>query len=54
MSLQQEIIAALGVKPTIDPAEEVRRSIDFLKSYLKHYSGLRTLVLGLAAAKTLP
>ena len=31
MSLQQEIIARLGVKPQIDAAEEVRRRVDFLK-----------------------
>ncbi|MSE18424.1 NAD(+) synthase, partial [Pantoea agglomerans] len=46
MSLQQEIIEALGVKPTIDADQEVRVSIDFLKAYLKRHSGLKTLVLG--------
>lgn len=34
MSLQQEIIARLGVKPVIDPEEEVRRRVDFLKEYV--------------------
>jgi NAD+ synthase len=34
MSLQQEIIARLGVKPVIDPEEEVRRRVDFLKDYV--------------------
>ena len=37
MSLQTEIIHELGVKPTIDPTEEIRKSIDFMKAYLKKY-----------------
>ncbi|THF72661.1 ammonia-dependent NAD(+) synthetase [Cohnella fermenti] len=36
MSLQQEIIAKLGVKPTIDVDEEIRRRVDFLKEYVKN------------------
>ena len=32
MSLQEEIIAQLGVKPIIDPEEEIRKSVDFLKA----------------------
>lgn len=32
--LQAKIIADLHVQPTIDPALEVRRSVDFLKNYL--------------------
>ena len=51
MSLQQEIIEALGVKPTIDADQEVRVSIDFLKAYLKRYSGLKTLVLGISGGQ---
>ncbi|WP_241584557.1 ammonia-dependent NAD(+) synthetase [Rosenbergiella epipactidis] len=51
MSLQQEIIQALGVKPTINPEEEVRRSVDFLKKYLTHYTGLRSLVLGISGGQ---
>ena len=35
MSLQEDIIAQLGVKPVIDPQEEIRRSIDFLKDVYK-------------------
>ena len=35
MSLQEEIIQQLGVKSSIDPQEEIRRSVDFLKRYLK-------------------
>lgn len=37
MTLQQEIIQALGAKPQIDAADEIRRSVDFLKSYLQTY-----------------
>ena len=46
MSLQTEIINELGVKPTIDPKEEIRKSIDFMKAYLKKYPFLKTFVLG--------
>lgn len=35
MTLQEEIIKELGTKPSIDPQEEIRRSIEFLKAYLK-------------------
>lgn len=51
MSLQQEIIQALGVKPTINPEEEIRRSVYFLKNYLKHHTGLRSLVLGISGGQ---
>lgn len=33
--LQARIIEEMGVKPTIDPAEEVRRRVDFLKQYAR-------------------
>ncbi len=46
MTLQQEIIQALGAKPHINPEEEIRRSVDFLKAYLKTYPFLKSLVLG--------
>lgn len=36
MTLQEIIIQQLGVKPVIDPQEEIRKSIDFLKAYLKN------------------
>ncbi|EOL8988533.1 ammonia-dependent NAD(+) synthetase [Cronobacter dublinensis] len=51
MALQHEIIQALGVKPQIDASEEIRRSIDFLKSYLKTYPFLKTLVLGISGGQ---
>jgi NAD+ synthase len=51
MSLQQEIIEALGVKPNIDVQEEIRTSVDFLKSYLKSNPALKTLVLGISGGQ---
>ncbi|ELY2810411.1 ammonia-dependent NAD(+) synthetase [Cronobacter sakazakii] len=51
MALQQEIIQALGVKPQIDAHGEIRRSVDFLKSYLKTYPFLKTLVLGISGGQ---
>ncbi|KRL95298.1 ammonia-dependent NAD(+) synthetase [Levilactobacillus hammesii] len=50
-AMQKEIIAALKVQPTIDPAKEIRRSVDFLKAYLKHYDFLKTLVLGISGGQ---
>jgi len=50
-AMQKEIIAALKVQPTIDPATEVRRSVDFLKSYLQHYDFMKTLVLGISGGQ---
>lgn len=49
--LQQEIITALHVQPTIDPQAEIRRSVDFLKRYITHYPGLKTFVLGISGGQ---
>jgi len=48
MSMQQEIIARLGVKPVIDVDEEIRRRVDFLKQYVKQAgaSGLLIAISG--------
>lgn len=51
MTLQQEIIQALGVKPAVNAEEEVRRSVDFLKTYLKTYPFLQSLVLGISGGQ---
>ncbi|MDF2784285.1 MAG: nadE [Pantoea eucrina] len=51
MSLQQEIIQALGVKPAIDPQQEIRVSVDFLKAYLKAHPFLKTLILGISGGQ---
>ncbi|WP_127588159.1 ammonia-dependent NAD(+) synthetase [Paenibacillus koleovorans] len=48
MSLQQEIIAKLGVKPQIDVQEEIRKRVDFLKKSVvdAHLSGLLIAISG--------
>lgn len=51
MALQQEIISALHTKPVIDAQQEIRTSVDFLKSYLKAHSFLKTLVLGISGGQ---
>lgn len=51
MSLQQEIIQALGVKAQIDVQQEIRRSVDFLKSYLQTYPFIKSLVLGISGGQ---
>lgn len=48
--LQAQIIAELEVRPTIDPAEEVRRRIDFLKDYLRA-SHTKGFVLGISGGQ---
>jgi NAD+ synthase len=47
---QAAIIAELNVSPTIDPAGEVRRRVDFLKAYLRR-SGARGFVLGISGGQ---
>lgn len=49
--LQAEIIAALKTQPTIDPKAEIRRSVDFLKDYLKKNTFLKTYVLGVSGGQ---
>ena len=49
--LQTEIIAALKTQPTIDPAVEIRRSVDFLKDYLYQNTFLKTYVLGISGGQ---
>ncbi|MFC6201267.1 ammonia-dependent NAD(+) synthetase [Lactiplantibacillus nangangensis] len=49
--LQTEIIDALHVSPKIDPETEIRRSVDFLKAYLKKNSFLKTYVLGISGGQ---
>lgn len=51
MTLQQEIIQELGVKPTIDVHQEIRTTIDFLKDYLKKHSFLKSMVLGISGGQ---
>lgn len=51
MSYQQEIIQVLGVKSQIDVTEEIERSLNLLKDYLKAHPGLCTLVLGISGGQ---
>ena len=54
MTLQETIIDQLGVKPNIDPKEEIRKSVDFLKAYMLKHPFLKTYVLGFPEVKILP
>ncbi|MGG5339871.1 NH(3)-dependent NAD(+) synthetase [Enterococcus pernyi] len=49
--LQQAIIEELGVKSVIDPQNEIRVSIDFMKEYLKKNPFLKTMVLGISGGQ---
>ncbi|AZA08598.1 NH(3)-dependent NAD(+) synthetase [Corynebacterium pseudopelargi] len=49
-SQQQEILNALGTKPSIDPAQEVQARVDFLCQYLKA-SHTRGFVLGISGGQ---
>lgn len=49
--LQKEIIDQLKVLSEIDPQEEIRRSVDFLKAYLLKHSFLSTYVLGISGGQ---
>jgi len=50
IKLQQDIIATLKVNPTIDPTEEIKSRVDFLKAYLKK-SGMKGYVLGISGGQ---
>ncbi|MFC3750370.1 ammonia-dependent NAD(+) synthetase [Paenibacillus sp. GCM10012306] len=47
MSLQEEIIADLGVKPTIDVEAEVQKRVDFLKKYVLQ-AGAKGLLIAIS------
>lgn len=49
--LQKEIIAYEHVLPKIDPQKEIRRSVDFLKNYLKANPFLKSYVLGISGGQ---
>lgn len=49
--LQEKIIAYEHVLPEIDPKEEIRKSIDFLKDYLKENPFLKSYVLGISGGQ---
>ncbi|WP_338752936.1 ammonia-dependent NAD(+) synthetase [Bacillus sp. FJAT-52991] len=49
--LQKQIIEELKVQPTIDPQEEIRKSVDFMKAYLRKHSFLSGFVLGISGGQ---
>ncbi|HEL0661379.1 ammonia-dependent NAD(+) synthetase [Streptococcus equi] len=51
MTLQEDIIRQLGVKAVIDPKQEIRQSVDFLKAYLLKHPFLKTYVLGISGGQ---
>lgn len=49
--LQAEIINTLKVQAQINPEEEVRRTIDFLKEYMLAYPFMQSYVLGISGGQ---
>ncbi|WP_188205050.1 ammonia-dependent NAD(+) synthetase [Desemzia incerta] len=49
--LRDEIISEMKVQPAIDPKEEVRKRVGFLKSYLTKYPFIKTFVLGISGGQ---
>ena len=49
--LQKEIIKYEHILPQIDPQKEIRRSVDFLKDYLKANTFLKSYVLGISGGQ---
>lgn len=49
--IRDEIVAEMKVKPFIDPREEIRERVDFLKAYLTKYPFIKTLVLGISGGQ---
>src|SRR5699024_11588928 len=50
-NLKEKIISEMGTRPQIEVQEEIRKSIDFIKDYLKQFSFLKTLVLGISGGQ---
>lgn len=49
--LQKQIIEELKVLPEINPEEEVRKSVDFLKAYAKKHSFVKSYVIGISGGQ---
>ncbi|BDH63324.1 NH(3)-dependent NAD(+) synthetase [Lysinibacillus sp. PLM2] len=49
--LQKKIIQELKVLPVIDPEEEVRKSVDFLKQYAKKHNFLKGFVIAISGGQ---
>ncbi|MFD2831445.1 ammonia-dependent NAD(+) synthetase [Corticicoccus populi] len=49
--VQQSIINELHVKPSVNPEEEIREIIDFIKSYLTEHPFIKSVVLGISGGQ---
>lgn len=49
--LQKKIIKEMGVRPTIDAREEIKKSIDFIKAYFMKHPFLKMSVLGISGGQ---
>ncbi|MFC9894343.1 ammonia-dependent NAD(+) synthetase [Nocardia sp. NPDC127579] len=49
-SLREQIVTELGVQPSIEPKQEVRRRVDFLKDYLRS-TPAKGFVLGISGGQ---
>lgn len=50
-TLQNKIIQEMGVQPEINAEVEIRKTVDFMKDYLKAHPFLKTLVLGISGGQ---
>ena len=50
-TLQNRIIEELNVLPVIDPKEEIRKSVEFLKAYAKKHTFVKGFVLGISGGQ---
>ncbi|WP_342506556.1 ammonia-dependent NAD(+) synthetase [Sporosarcina sp. FSL K6-2383] len=51
MTLQEKIIAEFKVQSAIDPQDEIRKSVDFLKAYARKNPFLNGFVLGISGGQ---
>ena len=51
MTFQDQVIEQLKSKPSIDPKEEIRKSVDFLKDYVTKNSFVNGFVLGISGGQ---
>ncbi|MFC5602877.1 ammonia-dependent NAD(+) synthetase [Sporosarcina koreensis] len=51
MTFQQQVIAELKSMPSIDPQEEIRKSIDFMKEYAVKNTFVNGFVLGISGGQ---
>src|SRR5690606_2603048 len=49
--LQSYIIDSLGAQPTVDPAAEIERRVEFLAEYAAAIPGVRGFVLGISGGQ---